>query len=200
MFLSLKIVVCFQNDRTWTCNGDSGSPLIRQTNSSCYKMIGVLHGGKSSCGNSKSFPSIFANVEHRENFEFIQQWKYSFEDLTNVLKSQEDITKVVNYTTNINPVDKTGKATLNHEEFSQVFIGRCFNKPGTSSFHNLKNYGLNCSMEVDKFSCYDGTQHILLDYRCNGKNDCLDGSDEFNCSSRIEYGNLSLLIFRLGED
>ena len=125
---------------------------------------------------------MFANVEHKENFDFIHKWKDSFEDLTTVLKNQEDITKVVNYTTNINPVDKTGNPTLSHEEFNHVFIERCFNNPETRLYY-LKRYGFNCSMEVEKFACQNGIQYISMNKLCNGINDCLDGSDELICSS-----------------
>ena len=87
------------NERTWTCKGDSGSPLIKETNSSSYKVIGVLHGSKSkSCGNTKVFPSMFANIEHHKNLRFINQWKYTINELKNGLQREEDITKVVNYT------------------------------------------------------------------------------------------------------
>ena len=46
-------------------------------------------------------------------------------------------------------------------------------------------------MEVEKFSCNNGTQYISMNKHCNGINDCLDGRDEFSCPSRIEHGNLS---------
>ena len=74
---------------------------------------------------------MFANVEHQKNFEFINQWKTSFEDLTNVLKGQDDITQVVNYTTNINPIDENGNAILSNEDLRHVFIDICFHNPDT---------------------------------------------------------------------
>ena len=86
---------------------------------------------------------MFSNVENQKNFDFIHKWKHSFQDLTTTLKNQEDITKVVNYITNINPIDETGNPSLSPEEFSHVFIERCFKNPGTQ-FYNLKNFGVNC--------------------------------------------------------
>ena len=43
-----------------------------------------------------------------------------------------------------------------------------------------------------EFTCYDGTC-ISIELRCNGKNDCLDGTDEYECniiSSDLGYNKL----------
>ena len=60
----------------WTCPGDSGSPLVRIENGNEAKAIGILHGSNHTTCTKTTFqsPSLFANLEYEENFEFIRTW------------------------------------------------------------------------------------------------------------------------------
>mgnify|MGYP001498822767 CR=1 FL=1 len=56
---------------TYTCSGDSGSPLV-----SSNQLIGILHGSnRKKCVFSLfNTPSLFANVTYAENTNFIRNW------------------------------------------------------------------------------------------------------------------------------
>ena len=49
-----------------------------------------------------------------------------------------------------------------------------------SSFHNIAYCPYN-----DYFECDNGLECVPEDDRCNGEDDCLDGSDEDNCSMLV---------------
>ena len=61
----------------WSCKGDSGSPLVKieypSSGQPYYKLVGILHGSKSNCGNRPlGEASIFVNLENIKNHYFIQ--------------------------------------------------------------------------------------------------------------------------------
>ena len=65
-----------QDTSAWTCPGDSGSPLVQITNENEAKVIGILHGSNHTTCTPTTYqsPSLFANLEYEENFDFIQRW------------------------------------------------------------------------------------------------------------------------------
>eukprot|EP00093_Oithona_nana_P001722 01722.XXX_6882_7420_1 [CDS] Oithona nana genome sequencing. len=88
------------NGRTSTCSGDSGGPLVKETlsatNDYFFKLVGVLHGSKNSnCAIRRptSHPSMFSNLEHQKNFDFISQWKDSYNDFINAVTDQNHFTQ-----------------------------------------------------------------------------------------------------------
>ena len=60
----------------FTCKGDSGSPLVRQSQGNNYHLAGILHGSShDSCTQTnKKIPGLFANPYYQGNFDFIQKW------------------------------------------------------------------------------------------------------------------------------
>ena len=76
---------------TYTCKGDSGSPLV-----SSNQLIGILHGSnrKQCVFSVYTTPSLFANVTYGENANFIRNWialgatlDYQNDPLFNYLKN-----------------------------------------------------------------------------------------------------------------
>ena len=148
-FTILKLII-FQNGRTSTCSGDSGGPLVKETlsatNDYFFKLVGVLHGSKNSnCAIRRptSHPSMFSNLEHQKNFDFISQWKDSYNDFINAVTDQNSFTQIVNYTTNFNIVDESGQNGLEEDAYTDMLIKIC--KKVRSSWKALRNYGANCT-------------------------------------------------------
>merc|ERR1712062_816623 len=74
------IMFCAGNENgiNWSCDGDSGSPLVKiihpTSGDPYYKLVGILHGSKSNCDvRPRTEPSLFANLETTQNFFFIQR-------------------------------------------------------------------------------------------------------------------------------
>ena len=86
---------------------------------------------------------MFSNLEHQKNFNFISQWKDSYNDFINAVANQVTFTQVVQYTTNFNVVDEGGQNRLKGEAYTDLFLKIC-NKVGFS-YQGLKNYGANCT-------------------------------------------------------
>ena len=149
-FTILKLII-FQNGRTSTCSGDSGGPLVKETHSATtsdyfFKLVGVLHGSKNiDCAIRRptSHPSMFANLEHQKNFDFISQWKDSYNDFINAVANQVTFTQVVKYTTNFNVVDDSGQSGLEENAYTDLFHKIC--KKVDFSPKGLRKYGANCT-------------------------------------------------------
>ena len=137
----------FQNV-SWTCPGDSGSPIVKNFGTTVpdYRLIGILHGGPSSCiSPPKTTPSLFANVEQEDNFKFIDKWK-SMEDFFST-KKQSDST--LNSMKQFNPVDVNGQslvdASRRDKNIRIAIVQRmCYDFHSTHNTRQWENHGLNC--------------------------------------------------------
>ena len=75
--------------------------MVKETHSATtsdyfFKLVGVLHGSKNiNCATRRpsSHPSMFANLEHQKNFDFISQWKDSYNDFINAVSNQVTLHK-----------------------------------------------------------------------------------------------------------
>ena len=72
-----QIFYCAQNQSklSWTCPGDSGSPLIRHGPNHENHLIGLLYGSASNCQDGYQKSSIFANLAHQEIYDFVNKWR-----------------------------------------------------------------------------------------------------------------------------
>ena len=82
-----------QKGISWTCKGDSGSPLVVYHNHEYY-LIGILHGS-DNC----TFPSLFANLEHQENRGFVEDWMH----MGDKLKKWYQFDRTANYLRQLEP-------------------------------------------------------------------------------------------------
>ena len=120
---------------------------LSATNDYFFKLVGVLHGSKNSnCAIRRptSHPSMFSNLEHQKNFDFISQWKDSYNDFINAVTDQNHFTQIVNYTTNFNVVDASGQNELEGDAYTDMLIKIC-KKVGLGGSRGLRNYGANCT-------------------------------------------------------
>ena len=100
-----------------------------------YRLIGVLHGSKSNCNaNPVTSPAIFTNLEHYENFQFIEKWK-SLDELFD-MRNQNDIIDLLDTLSNVNPTDKNGQylsdvyngsSATTREIHNEIISRFCFN-------------------------------------------------------------------------
>ena len=86
---------------------------------------------------------MFSNLEHQKNFNFISQWKDSYNGFINAVANPSTFTQVVNYTTNFNVMDESGQNRLEGEAYTDLLLKIC-NKVGFSP-KGLQNYGANCT-------------------------------------------------------
>mgnify|MGYP007022693981 FL=1 len=111
---------------------------------------------------------MFSNLEHQKNFDFISQWKDSYNDFINAVTDQNHFTQLVKYTTNFNVVDENGQKVLDQETYGQMEFEICMklNKAFFSKTKIMRNYGANCT------------------YLYEAKNICLGqgGSNQKSCS------------------
>ena len=82
-----------------------------------------------------------------------------------------------------------GRALTNATDYP---IGsRCWNIH-SPQFNGAVNLNLNACDDEEEYNCADGTCVVIED-RCNGKNDCPDGSDEQAKISKISPSCKALL-------
>ena len=86
---------------------------------------------------------MFSNLEHQKNFDFISQWKDSYNDFINIVANQVTLTQEVKYTTNFNVADESGQNGLEQDTYNDLYIQIC-KEVGFSS-QSLRNYGVNCT-------------------------------------------------------
>ena len=152
--------------------------MVKETHSATtsdyfFKLVGVLHGSKNiNCATRRpsSHPSMFANLEHQKNFDFISQWKDSYNDFINAIANQVNFTQVVKYTTNFNVVDESGQSGLEENAYTDLFLKIC-QEVGFSS-QGLRNYGANCT-----------DLPYLAKRQCLGQ----EGSNQKSCSLYNKY-------------
>ena len=84
---------------------------------------------------------MFSNLEHQKNFDFISQWKDSYNDFINIVANQVTLTQEVKYTTNFNVADESGQNGLEQDTYNDLFIKICM-EVGSKG---LRNYGANCT-------------------------------------------------------
>ena len=138
-----------------------------------FKLVGVLHGSKNkNCAIRRptSHPSMFSNLEHQKNFDFISQWKDSYNDFINAIANQNTFAQVVKYTTNINVETENGQTVLDEETYGEMQFEICMTM-SNNAFDTTKiigeimrNYGVNCT------------------YLDEAKKNCLGGSNQKSCS------------------
>ena len=61
-----------QDASSWSCKGDSGSPLVVETGPLQHTLVGILHGSRLQ--DCTPDIGLFANLEHEDNMNFIQKW------------------------------------------------------------------------------------------------------------------------------
>ena len=141
-----------QDTSTWTCEGDSGSPLVQELRALEFYLVGILHGSRAvNCTpTTTKSPGIFANLEHEENQEFINKWKklgplflqQKFEDL----ERQTNLT--INYFQLLNPywVQQSlwNYYTNNEDVYSVMYLNIC--KQSTNELDDFEKYGVDCSL------------------------------------------------------
>ena len=111
-----------------------------------FKLVGVLHGSKNkNCAIRRptSHPSMFSNLDNHKNFDFISQWKDSYNEFINAVANPSTFTQVVKYTTNFNVVDESGQNGLEEDAHTNLVLKIC-KKAGFNST-SLRNYGTNCT-------------------------------------------------------
>ena len=89
-----------QKGISWTCKGDSGSPLVVYHNHEYY-LIGVLHGSQNGeCLDPKTdTPGLFANLEHQENRGFVEDWMH----MGDKIKKWYQVDRTANYLRQLQP-------------------------------------------------------------------------------------------------
>ena len=85
---------------------------------------------------------MFSNLEHHENLDFINKWKDGYNDLIDAVTNQEDITLLVNFTTNF---DHGKIDEIDQESYDTMVSKICTKFAKTSNSQVLRNYGVNCT-------------------------------------------------------
>ena len=123
---------------------------------------------------------MFVNLDYSENLDFVLKWKDSLDPFIDALANQEDMTQVVNFTTNLNIVRESGQNVLDQEAYNAVIHKTC-KKLSTQASNSkiMRNYGLNCtefySMAKKKCSEEDsnyvlcGAFNEMKSYQCSGQ-------------------------------
>ena len=152
-------MVSLQDTSTWTCEGDSGSPLIHEWRPQEFYLLGVLHGSRAvNCTptTSKS-PGLFANLEHPENLNFIQKWlsvgDFFLEENLEDLENQTSLS--INYLEHLPPFPVKQSLwrnyTNNEDIYSVIFFKICQHSTTVST-------NVNCSLYNSKIMeiCQNG--------------------------------------------
>ena len=170
-----------QDTSTWTCEGDSGSPLIHERRPQEFYLMGVLYGSRSVDCTPRTFetPGLFANLEHPLNLDFINKWKnvgdFFLKDNLEDLEMQTSLS--INYLKHLDP--NQAKQSLwrhytNDEDiYSIIFFKICQNS--TYSNDNFENYGVDCTLYNSKIF------HICSNGKSSKENFEIFG---VNCSSK----------------
>ena len=153
-----------QDTSTWTCEGDSGSPLVHELRALEFYLVGILHGSRAvNCTpTTTKSPGLFANLENEENQEFIHKWikmgdfflQQKFEDL-------DDQTNLkINYFNLLDPYlvkqNLWNYYAYNEDVYSVMYFNIC--KQSTNELDDFEKYGVNCSLIDDKIKeiCQNG--------------------------------------------
>ena len=142
-----------QDDSSWTCEGDSGSPLVYERIPLEFYLLGILHGSKyKGCVSSTTSPGLFANLENPENLEFILKWKklgkYFLSEYLQDLKNHSafSIKYLDHLDTNRVKQSLWSNYTNNEDVFTILYFNTC--KSSTSISEDLEIY--DCSLYDSK--------------------------------------------------
>ena len=123
---------------------------------------------------------MFVNLDYSENLDFVYQWKDSLDPLIDALANQEDITQVVNLTTNLNLIRENGQNVLDQEAYNAMIHKTCM-KQSTQASNSMimRNFGVNCTefYSVAKKKCSEegsdsvlcGAFNEMVSYQCVGQ-------------------------------
>ena len=126
-----------------------------------FYLLGILHGSRSAdCTSSTTSPSLFANLEHPENLEFILKWKklgkYFLSEYLQDLKNHSTFS--IKYLDHLNPnrakQSLWSNYTNNEDVFTILYLNTC--KSSTSMSEDLEIY--DCSLYNSKILevCHNG--------------------------------------------
>ena len=173
MILSLNL----QDTSAWTCDGDSGSPLIHERRPQEFYLMGILYGSRAEdcIPTTEKSPGLFANMEHPLNLDFINKWKnvgdFFLKDNLEDLEMQTSLS--INYLEHLDPNQAMQSLwshyTNNEDIYTLIFFKICQNSTssndydvdcslynsklfhicnnGKSSMENFEIFGVNCSSE-----------------------------------------------------
>ena len=138
-----------QDTSSWSCKGDSGSPLVVETSPRNHTLVGILHGSRlSNCtpGNNQKIPGLFANLEHEDNLNFVEKWLPLGEYFAS--HSQNSSDPDIFYKDYLHPFQRIqylwSAYPDNDEVYKKIFFDVC--KDLVLMNNSLETYGMNCSL------------------------------------------------------
>ena len=142
-----------------------------------HTLVGILHGSSlSTCvpGNNRKVPGLFANLEHKDNLDFIEKWL----PLGEYFASQDTNDTDLFYLKKLDPhlrFQNLWRYYPNNEDvFAKVFFDVC--QDSTYLNDSLDTYGMNCSLYNSMVYkvCQNGQSELdnfeKFNVNCSGKN------------------------------
>ena len=131
-----------QDASSWSCKGDSGSPLVVETGPLQHTLVGILHGSRLQ--DCTPDIGLFANLEHEDNMNFIQKWLPLGEYFASMNTTDTDIF----YLKKLDPYIRTQYLwrhypPSNEDMYRSSFFSVC--KNSTFGIEQLEG-GMDCSM------------------------------------------------------
>ena len=132
-----------QDASSWSCKGDSGSPLVVETGPLQHTLVGILHGSRLQ--DCTPDIGLFANLEHEDNMNFIQKWLPLGEYFASMNTTDTDLFYLkklkahqrIQYLWSYYPPS-------NEDMYSSSFFSVC--KKSTFGIEQLETGGMDCSI------------------------------------------------------